>query len=225
MQQQLPAGHYLKVRVTDHGVGIDEATRQRMFEPFFTTKPAGRGTGLGLSLAMSVAKAHGGGIDVESSVGAGTTFTVYLPAVTGDSAEPVVASDGLPRGRDEQILLVDDEPALRELAEELLVELGYQVASFNTSAEALAAFEGAPDRFAAIVSDEVMPGLTGTQLAGRVHALRPALPIIIITGYGGAGFEIRAQHAGVMTVLKKPYQKDELAHALSSALMRRAVEK
>ncbi len=228
MQQQLPAGTYLRVRVTDHGTGIDDATRLRMFEPFFTTKLAGRGTGLGLSLAMSVAKAHGGGIDVESTLGSGTTFTVYLPAVGRVDAignENPDVTDELPRGRHEHILLVDDEIALRELGEEILVELGYQVASFSSSAEALAAFERAPDRYAAIVSDEVMPGLTGTQLAGQVHAKKPTLPIIIITGYGGAGFELRAQQAGVMTVLKKPYQKHELAHALAKALLRTAHEK
>ena len=224
MQHQLPAGIYLRVSVTDHGTGIDEATRQRMFEPFFTTKAAGRGTGLGLSLAMSIAKAHGGGIDVQSSMGAGTTFTVYLPIAGNATAPPEVESTDLPRGRDEHILLVDDETALRELAEEILVELGYQVASFDSSTDALAEFERTPDRFAAIVSDEVMPGLTGTQLAGRVHAQKPAMPIIIITGYGGAGFELRAQQAGVMTILKKPYQKTELAHALASALMRPAAE-
>ncbi len=228
MQQQLPAGTYLRVSVTDHGTGIDEATQQRMFEPFFTTKVAGRGTGLGLSMAMSVAKAHGGGIDVESSLGAGTTFTVYLPAVEAVAAqdrESVAVADEVPRGRNEHILLVDDEIALRELAEEILVELGYQVASFGSSAEALAAFERSPDRYAAIVSDEVMPGLTGTQFASRVHAQKPTLPIIIITGYGGPGFELRAQQAGVLAVLKKPYQKNELGHALASALLRTADEK
>ena len=228
LQAQLAEGPYLKVRVTDHGVGIDEATCQRMFEPFFTTKVVGRGTGLGLSLAMSIAKAHGGGIDVESAPGAGATFTVYLPAAgaaavaTGTTAaEP----KGVPRGHDERVLLVDDEPALRDLAEEILAGLGYQTASFGSSTEALAAFEHDPDRFDAIVTDEVMPGLTGTQLANRIHAHRPEMPIIIITGYGGPGFELRAQQAGVMTVLKKPYQRNELAHALARALVRPTHEK
>ena len=228
LQDQLPAGNYLKVRVTDHGMGIDEATRARMFEPFYTTKAAGQGTGLGLSLAMSIAKAHGGGIDVASSPGAGATFTVYLPAEGGAGIAPGTAPaepDRLPRGGDERVLLVDDEPALRDLAEEILAELGYQTASFGSSTEALAAFERDPGRFDAIVTDEVMPGLTGTQLASRIHAQKPDLPIIIITGFGGPGFALRAQQAGVMSVLRKPYRKNELAHALASALGRPAPKK
>ena len=225
LQDQLPEGLYLKVKVSDHGEGIDEATREHMFEPFFTTKAVGHGTGLGLSLAMSVAKAHGGGIDVDSAPGAGATFSVYLP-VAGDavavrSTEP----DSVPRGRDERVLLVDDEPGLLDLAEEILAGLGYQTASFGSSTEALAAFERDPDRFQAIVTDEVMPGLTGTQLASRIHAQKPQLPIIIITGHGGPGFELRAQQAGVMSVLRKPYQRNQLAHALSSALARPAHKK
>ena len=222
LQDQLPAGPYHIVRITDHGVGIDDTTRAHMFEPFYTTKEVGRGTGLGLSLAMAVAKAHRGGIDVETVAGAGATFTVYLPVMVGAiAARPVEAErDALPRGHDERVLLVDDEPGLRELAEEILAGLGYQMASFGSSAEALAAFERDPDGFDVVVTDEVMPALAGTQFAARIHAQKPDMPIIIITGFGGPGFELRAQQAGVMTVLRKPYQQNELAHALASALAR-----
>ncbi len=221
-QQQLPAGAYLRVSIKDHGVGIDAETRAHMFEPFFTTKGAGRGTGLGLSLAMSIAKAHGGGIDVTSAPGAGATFSVYLPLITADDriASVTNAAKILPRGHDARVLLVDDEPVLRELAEEILTLLGYQTASYGDSVEALAAFEANPMRFDAVLTDEVMPGISGTQMAGRMHALRPDLPILIITGYGGPGFELRAQQAGVTTVLRKPYQMSDLAYALDKALHR-----
>ena len=94
------------------------------------------------------------------------------------------------------------------------------MASFGSSAEALAAFERDPDGFDVVVTDEVMPALAGTQFAARIHAQKPDMPIIIITGFGGHGFELRAQQAGVMTVLRKPYQQNELAHALASALAR-----
>ncbi|MEO8101599.1 MAG: MASE1 domain-containing protein, partial [Betaproteobacteria bacterium] len=208
-QDQLQAGPYLRVRVTDHGLGIDTPTREHMFEPFYTTKAAGRGTGLGLSLAMSVAKSHGGGIDVDSAPGSGATFSVYLPLASAAAVARVTAatSDNLPRGRDECVLLVDDEPGLRELAEEILAGLGYQTVSFGSGTEALAAFEREPSRFDAVVTDEVMPGLTGTQIASLIHAQVPAMPIIIITAFGGPGFELRAQQAGVLSVLKKPYQR------------------
>ncbi len=218
LQGRLPAGEYAEVRVHDNGPGIDDETRQRMFEPFFTTKAPGRGTGLGLSLAQSVARAHAGGIDVETGAGEGTTFSVFLPLA---GTVPAIAPEDetLPRGRDQRILLVDDEPALLDLAEELLVDLGYQVARYAGSEEALAAFLRNPETFDAVLSDEVMPGMTGTQLAVRVREVRADLPVLIITGYGGPGFELRAQQAGVMAVLKKPYQKRELARALAGAIL------
>jgi PAS domain S-box-containing protein len=218
VQDNLPAGRYAVIRVRDHGIGIDDDAREHMFEPFFTTKPTGRGTGLGLSLAMAVTKAHGGGIEVESLVGQGTVFTVYLPLSGETAVLPPEIESNLPRGRDQRVLIIDDEKPLLELAEEILTELGYQTAVFNSSADALAAFEAHPDRFDAVLTDEIMPDFTGTQLAARMHAARPSLPILIITAYGGPGFELRAQQAGVLKVLKKPYQRNELAYALAAAL-------
>ncbi len=217
LQGQLPPARYVVVVVRDHGTGVDAATRERMFEPFFTTKPTGKGTGLGLSLAMSIAKAHGGGIDLESEVGLGCTFTVYLPAV-GDDERNLTGLVELPHGNDECILLVDDEAPLRILASEMLASLGYQSATYATSEEAFAAFERQPDRFDAVLSDEVMPNLSGTQLATRIHAIAPHVPVVIITGYGGPGFELRARNAGVLQVLKKPYEKRLVALALADAL-------
>ncbi len=221
LQGQLQPGRYVVIVVRDHGTGVNAATRERMFEPFFTTKPAGQGTGLGLSLAMSIAKAHNGGIDLESETGDGCKFTVYLPAVGEDETERQLTLGDLPRGNDECILLVDDEAPLRNLAAEMLASLGYQSASYATSEEAFAAFERQPDRFDAILSDEVMPNLSGTQLAARIQAIAPHIPVIIITGYGGPGFELRAQNAGVVQVLKKPYEKRLLAITLADVLSQR----
>ncbi len=220
LQGQLAPNRYVVIVVRDHGTGVDVATRERMFEPFFTTKPAGQGTGLGLSLAMSIAKAHGGGIDLESEVGEGCKFSVYLPAVGEDDRQLLTIED-LPRGNEECILLVDDEAPLRNLAAEMLASLGYQSASYATSEEAFAAFERQPDRFDAVLSDEVMPNLSGTQLAARIHAIAPHIPVVIITGYGGPGFELRAQNAGVVQVLKKPYEKRLLAMTLADVLARK----
>jgi signal transduction histidine kinase/ActR/RegA family two-component response regulator len=221
LQGQLKPGRYVVIVVRDHGTGVDAATRERMFEPFFTTKPAGQGTGLGLSLAMSIAKAHDGGIDLESKIGEGCKFSVYLPAVGDDEEERQRPQGDLPRGNDECILLVDDEAPLRNLAAEMLASLGYQSASYATSEEAFAAFERQPDRFDAVLSDEVMPNLSGTQLAARIQAIAPHIPVVIITGYGGPGFELRAQNAGVVQVLKKPYEKRVLAMTLADVLARR----
>ena len=159
--------------------------------------------------------------------GAGATFVVYLPAAGSPAAGTgeLTGVDSLPRGHDELVLLVDDDSGLRDLAEEILAGLGYQTAGFGSSEQALAAVEREPGRFDVVVTDEVMPGLTGTQLAGRIHALKPDMPIIIITAHGGPGFELRAQQAGVMAVLRKPYQEKELARALAGALAQTAQKK
>lgn len=247
LQGQLRPGDYVTIAVSDQGSGIDDATKSRMFEPFFTTKPTGKGTGLGLSIAMSVAKAHGGGIDVESHASIhrpthlttadrntlGTTFTAYLPifsaaasgvrdagaanAVLGESASSATTAHSVVRGNDQCILLVDDEAPMREMAAEILASLGYQSVSYESSAEALAAFVRQPDRFDAVLTDEVMPELAGTELAKRIHAVKPEVPIFIITGYGGLGFELRAQEAGIARILRKPYEAHELAEVLANA--------
>lgn len=213
-------GEFVRVDITDSGSGIDDATRERMFEPFFTTKPTGKGTGLGLSLALAIAKAHQGGIDVLSRVAEGSTFRVYLP-ITRDRRKSVPVQTTIRRGRGERVMLVDDEPALLDLGSEILTELGYEPVAYNRSAEALSVFENEPMRWDLVLTDEVMPQLTGTELAGRIHRTRPDLPVIIITAHGGPGFELRAHEAGVTRVMRKPYQRRELAEALSRALEQR----
>jgi PAS domain S-box-containing protein len=216
LQGTVPPGQYVCISVSDQGIGVDARTRERMFEPFYTTKPTGQGTGLGLSLVMSIVRAHGGGIDLVSQPGTGAMFIVWLPHAPDGAQIGTAPTAVLPRGKGERILVVDDEAALRELATELLVDLGYEAVSYENSEEALTAFEMAPKRFDAVISDEVMPGMSGTQLAAKLHAIRPDLPIFIITAYGGAGFELRAQQAGVMQVLKKPYRREDLAQILSA---------
>jgi CheY-like chemotaxis protein len=213
---------YVAIEVRDTGTGMDAATAARIFEPFFTTKPVGRGTGLGLALVHSIALEHGGALDIDTAPGRGTTIIVYLPEAAGEWQRPAVAERELPRGNGETVMIIDDEPALADLAQEMLAELGYEAIAFTSSVDALSAYEGHPDRFDAILSDEVMPKLTGTQLTARLRAANAKLPILIISGYGGPGFEIRAKEAGVDRLLRKPYQKRELAEALSLALAARA---
>jgi signal transduction histidine kinase/integral membrane sensor domain MASE1/CheY-like chemotaxis protein len=218
MQGALLKHPHIAITVTDEGIGIDAETRARMFDPFFTTKAPGHGTGLGLSLVASIARSHDALIDIDSAVGKGTAMTLYIPTADDISSTARVAEKAPPLGAGQRILVVDDEVQLREMAQELLMRLNYEPVSFTSSTEALAAFEADPDRFAAVLSDEVMPELTGTQLALRVHQIRPALPVVLITGYGGAGFELRATQAGVARVLRKPYRLDDIAEALDGVL-------
>jgi signal transduction histidine kinase/integral membrane sensor domain MASE1/ActR/RegA family two-component response regulator len=216
-QGMIGPGEFVRVDISDSGTGIDDATLERMFEPFFSTKPTGKGTGLGLSLAQAIAKAHEGGIDVQSNVGAGSTFSIFLP-ITRDRRKSVPIQSPVRRGSGERVMLVDDESALLDLGCEILTELGYDPVPYNRSAEALAAFVASPAQWDLILTDEVMPQLTGTELAARIHRTRSDLPVIIITAHGGPGFELRAHEAGVTRVMRKPYQRRELAEALSRAL-------
>jgi len=211
---EIPAGEYLRIRVRDSGHGIAPEVIDRIFEPFFTTKPAGRGTGLGLALVHSVVSEHKGFIEVTSELGKGTAFTVWIPRI--HAAEGVVEeSPELPMGAGQVILAVDDEVDVLHALEEMLAQLGYEPVGFSDSREALEAMRANPRGFDAVVSDEVMPQIIGTQLALELRKLNPSLPIVIASGYGGAGFEARALSAGVNRVLKKPYRMSDIAEALA----------
>jgi signal transduction histidine kinase/CheY-like chemotaxis protein len=217
----LAPGRYLTLAIADEGHGIPPTILGRIFEPFFSTKELAKGTGLGLAIAHGVALSHGGAIDVASREGHGTRFTVYLPAYAGEA--PIVGAEDpdVPRGNGETILVVDDEPALVQLSQDLLAELGYEPVGYTSSVRALAAYNAAPQRFAAVLTDEVMPDLTGTELCARLRAQAESLPILVASGYGGAGFEMRATSAGATRILKKPYGKHELGTALAAVLARK----
>ena len=212
---EVPPGDYVRITVADTGHGIAPEVIDRIFEPFFTTKPAGRGTGLGLALVHAVVTEHQGYIDVASELGRGTTFTVWIPRVEGAATGESQAPE-MPMGRGQAVLVVDDEPEVLAALEEMLASLGYEPVGFGNSREALEAARAEPGRFEAVVSDEVMPELTGTQLAVELRKLNPTLPILIASGYGGAGFETRALSAGVNRVIKKPYRMTEIAQILDS---------
>jgi CheY-like chemotaxis protein len=217
----LAAGRYHTLEIEDQGTGIDPAVIGRIFEPFFSTKEMGKGTGLGLAIAHGVTLSHGGGIDIESRMDEGTTFVVYLPVHAGAAAPLDRERAEVPRGNGETILVVDDEPALVELSQDLLAELGYEPVGYTSSVRALAAFQATPQRFAAVLTDEVMPDLTGTELCAQLRAQAESLPILVASGYGGSGFELRAANAGATKILRKPYRKQELGTALAAALARK----
>jgi PAS domain S-box-containing protein len=216
----LHAGRYARLTVADSGSGMDATTLTRLFEPFFTTKEVGKGTGLGLSLVYGIVTDSAGAIDVASTQGHGSSFAIYLPrvdspVVAGDDAEaPVV------RGNGERVLVVDDEEALMAVTSETLKRLGYEPAAFPDGAAALAEFESQPGSFDAVITDEVMPGLSGTDLARSLRRYRSDLPIMLVSGYIGPMMSERALAAGVDAILKKPVQSHELASALARVLKR-----
>jgi nitrogen-specific signal transduction histidine kinase/ActR/RegA family two-component response regulator len=211
---EIPAGDYVRITVKDSGHGIAPEVIDRIFEPFFTTKPAGRGTGLGLALVHSVVAEHHGFIEVASEIGRGTRFDIWMPRVQAEE-QGEEAQRELPPGQGQVILAVDDELDVLHVLEEMLASLGYEPVGFNSSREALEAVRANPRRFDAVVSDEVMPEMTGTQMSIELRKLNPGLPIVIASGYGGAGFETRALSAGVNRVLKKPYRMGDIAESLA----------
>jgi PAS domain S-box-containing protein len=214
----LSPGPYIRLVIKDTGVGIEPDVLERIFDPFFTTRGVGKGTGLGLSLVHGIVTDLGGAIDVHSVIGKGTTFEIWLP-VTNDVGKPAVeAARELPRGRGETVMIVDDEPTLVALAEEMLAGLGYEPVGFESSVMALQAFRAKPERFDAVLTDEAMPDLVGTELAGEIRLLRSDVPIILMSGHGGASLALRAQAIGVKEVLHKPLQRVDLAESLARAL-------
>lgn len=215
----LAPGDYLRLAVCDTGVGIAPEVLERIFDPFFTTKEVGVGTGLGLSLVHGIVTDLGGGVSVESRLGEGSTLTVWLPSQPY-AAAPHAAEDTPAPGDGETVLLVDDEEALVRLGEEMLAELGYEPVGFASSAEALAAFRAEPDRFDAVLSDEAMPGLTGSELVCAIRALRPALPVVLMSGFVSPALAARAREHGVAEVLNKPLVSRDIARALAAALRR-----
>jgi CheY-like chemotaxis protein len=213
----LPAGVYIRICVRDTGHGMDQPTLERIFEPFFTTKPAGTGTGLGLSSVHGIVADHGGALNVLSQPGVGSVFEAYLPQadITATPAEPNRPQTvPLRGGRGETILLVDDETVLVQLGEDMLAALGCEPVGFNDGASALAAFQADPDRFDLVLTDEVMPGMMGSQLAAAVHQIRPDLPIVLMTGHQAPAGPHRLTATGIHSVLRKPLLARDLVDCL-----------
>jgi signal transduction histidine kinase/CheY-like chemotaxis protein len=214
----LPAGRYVRVSVSDTGRGIDAPTMRRLFEPFFTTKAAGSGTGLGLATVHGIVAEHHGAINVKSTPGAGTRFEAYFPQTEAREGGEEETGSVLPRGEGQTILLVDDERDLVLLGEEMLASLGFEPVGFDNGGAALGAFRAEPHRFDLVLTDEVMPAMTGTELARAMHQLRPDLPIVLMTGYAGPVPIDRIQDSGIREILRKPLLSATIAQCLARHL-------
>lgn len=211
------AGRYVKVSVSDTGVGMDERTLQRIFDPFFTTKGMGRGTGLGLASAYGILKGHGGIITVSSEPGRGTTFEVYLPA----SGEAVLPEEPAPsrieRGRG-VVLVVDDEPMVREVTREMLTGLGYEVLTAESGPEALGIFGSRGSEIDVVILDMIMPGMGGGEVNEALQAVRPGVRVLLSSGYSLESQASEILEKGVRGFLQKPFRLDELSRKIREVL-------
>jgi PAS domain S-box-containing protein len=212
----LEPGPYAALTIEDSGRGMDDATLGRIFEPFFTTKGPGTSTGLGLALVFGIVTGTGGAIDVRSELDRGSTFTIYFPRVDA-SIDAGQGENPPPRGHGERVLVIENEESVLAVTSEVLARLGYSPCAFSDSRAALAEFESQPGQFSAVITDEVMPELSGTELAERVHRRQANLPVVLVSGYGGSTMAERAAAAGVTEILKKPVRSQELAAALARA--------
>jgi signal transduction histidine kinase len=207
---QLRPGTYIRLSVADTGSGMDEATLARAVEPFFSTKGIGKGTGLGLSMVHGLASQLGGALTIHSQPGLGTNVELWLPRSEA-AAEPderlcEVSAPATGAGR---ALLVDDEDLVRMSTAEMLIDLGYAVVEAASAEEAMRLVEGG-ERFDLLVTDHLMPGMTGTDLARATRSARPDVPVLLVSGY--------AEREGIdpdMPRLTKPFRKDELAASLA----------
>jgi CheY-like chemotaxis protein len=197
---------------------MDEVTRQRIFEPFFTTKALGKGTGLGLSMVYGIVKQSGGSIEVASEPGRGATFRICLPAVADRPVpRPSAIAPAVARGN-ETVLVVEDEPALRELTTRVLSGAGYTVLEAGTGAEALVLLERHGGDVHLLFTDVVMPGMTGRELAVRLAGVRPAMRVLYTSGYTEDAILRYGVLDDASRFLTKPYTPAELRRRIREAL-------
>jgi len=216
-------GRYVLLAVADTGCGMDRATRERIFEPFFTSKPLGQGTGLGLATVYGIVQQCGGFIEVDSALGQGTTFRIFLPEQAAAAAAgrgEIATAAGEPGGH-ETVLICEDDPVVRELVARLLTRAGYQVLVAEAPERALAMVRSEPDAVDLLVSDVIMPGMNGAQLARELRTLQPGLRTLFISGYTAHIIE----HQGVLEdgsdLLEKPFTRAELLERVRALLAAR----
>jgi signal transduction histidine kinase/CheY-like chemotaxis protein len=214
---KLKFGKYVEIKVRDTGVGIEPQIIDKIFEPYFTTKGQGEGTGIGLAAVHGIVETYRGKAFVESILGKGTTFFIYLPIWEESKFELPSNSKEIPIGQ-ERILFVDDEPAITKLTGRILDQLGYSVTTSTSSVEALELFRSKPDAYDLVISDVTMPKMTGDQLTKKLIEIRPDIPVILCTGYSKKFSKESASEIGMKAFINKPIIQADLAKTVRNVL-------
>ncbi|MDI3504739.1 MAG: hypothetical protein PWP64_1675 [Candidatus Cloacimonadota bacterium] len=217
---ELEQSQYLKITVSDNGTGIDPAILDHIFDPYFTTKSANEGTGLGLSIVHSIVQSHNGAIRVDSKLGEGTSFYIYLPVYTPDAwyqTSPDVGAENAINGT-ETIMFVDDEPALVNVFRQGLMRLGYKVEGFTDPRKAHEHFAKHYDKIDIVVTDTTMPYINGVELAQKMLAIKPDIPVVICTGFTTLISVDEAREKGIRDFVMKPFKIKDIATRIREIL-------
>ncbi len=214
---EVQPGKYVKISITDIGVGMDEATRRRIFEPFFTTRKMGRGTGLGLASVYGIIKNHEGFIDVYSEKGHGTTFKIYLPASEKEAMTEKALAEDIVKGS-EGVLLVDDEDMIIDVGKELLGELGYEVLLAGSGQEAIRVYEENEEKIDMVILDMIMPDMSGGDTYDRLKEINPDIKVLLSSGYSISGQATEILNRGCDGFIQKPFNMKQLSQKLREIL-------
>ncbi|MCG6537985.1 MAG: response regulator, partial [Syntrophales bacterium LBB04] len=213
----LKPGKYIRISVTDTGVGMDENTKERIFEPFFTTKEMGRGTGLGLAMVYGIIKGHHGHVNVYSEEGKGTTFNIYLPASEKEAVKDERPVEIILKGH-ETILVVDDEKAISGVIKGFLETLGYNVLTADSGPEALRIYEEYKDGISLVILDMIMPKMGGGETFDRLKEINPEIKVILASGYSLNGDATAIMDRGCQGFIQKPIRMAALSQKVRSVL-------
>ena len=210
---KVTSGKYVKVSITDTGIGMDEAMLQRIFEPFFTTKEMGRGIGLGLASVYGIIKNHGGFVDVRSEKGKGTSFYIYLPAINGQDNSQNKENEPKDKIKPEAetILLVDDDEMVIDVSQQLLEKLGYTVLTANNGHEALEIYQKHYNEISLVIIDMIMPDLNGGETYDELKNINPKIKALLSSGYSIDGLAQDIINRGCNGFIQKPFNINKLS--------------
>ncbi len=214
---KLKPGRYVRISVTDTGIGMDESTRQRIFDPFFTTREMGRGTGLGLASVYGIIKNHDGFINVDSEEGEGTTFNIYLPATEKETIQKEHLPEEVLKGA-ETVLLVDDEDMIIDACEQLLEEMGYKVIIAKGGKAAIEVYKKNMDEIDMVILDMIMPDMGGGETYDKLKEINPKIKVLLASGYSINGQASEILDRGCNGFIQKPFQMENLSHKIKEVL-------